>query len=174
MIIIIDHAASNARIPLRSKTNDAAGGRRQAREHAQGPFTNDVRTEWDGGISKCIHIKEVAVADKGKRVKKYKTLQTSFMSGPTPITHCSRSSSGWVCKQRGATDAAGKWCLGCGSRLSVRAQVSWPPGSYRRSRPGPPDEIVFALLTSRPGGRGGRENLGGMGFSFDRLQRNEY
>ena len=37
MIIIIDHAASNARIPLRSKTNDAAGGR-QAREHAQGPF----------------------------------------------------------------------------------------------------------------------------------------
>ena len=43
MIIIIDHAAaSNARIPLRSKTNDAPplghgrrGGRR-AREHAQG------------------------------------------------------------------------------------------------------------------------------------------
>ena len=44
MIIIIDHAAaSNARIPLRSKTNDAPalghgrrGGRRRAREHAQG------------------------------------------------------------------------------------------------------------------------------------------
>ena len=30
------------------------------------------------------------------------------MSGPTPITHCSRSSSGWVCKQRGATDRRGR------------------------------------------------------------------
>ena len=72
--------------------------------------------------------------------------------------------------ERPTRQGSGVWA--CGSPLSVRAQVSWPPGSYRRSRPGPPDEIVFALLTSRPGGRGKR--TWGMGFSFDRLQRNEY
>ena len=75
----------------------------------------------------------------------------------------------------GATDAtrlgSGVWA--CVREPPVRSGPSFVAPGKRPSRlPGPPDEIVFALLTSRPGGRGGR--TWGMGFSFDRLQRNEY
>ena len=63
----------------------------------------------------------------------------------------------------GADDGrSGVWARG--DLPSVRAQVSWSPGNTVSKLRGQPSEIVFALLTSEPGGRG---ELLGMGFPFE-------